>query len=175
MRKFSMAIKTLVLLAATISSAQAATINLGNLYEKSVVIGQTYAKGTTFSDDYIFDIMPTSSYAAIVTSINLDPYFSVSGLTVSLSGNGIAPIVRTLGVGETTIKLGAITLASGTGYDFNVSGTASGNVGGAYAGVLAAAAPVSGSVATAPVPVPAAAWLMASGLIGLAGFARKSK
>jgi hypothetical protein len=175
MSKFSMVIKTLVLLAATIGSAQAATINLGNLYEKSVVIGQTYGKGTVFSDDYIFDIMPISSYAGIVTSINLDPYFSVSGLTVSLSGNGMAPIVRTLGIGETTIKLDSITLASGMGYDFNVSGIASGSLGGAYAGVLAAAAPIPGAVATAPVPVPAAAWLMVSGLIGLAGFARKSK
>lgn len=166
MHKFSLVTKALILLTATIGSAQASTVNIGNLYEKSIVIGNTYAKGSAFSDDYIFDIMPTSSYAGIVTSINLDPYFSINGLQVSLSGNGMTPIIKTLGIGETTIKFDSITLASGNGYDFNVSGIASGNLGGAYAGVIAAAAPV---------PVPAAAWLMASGLIGLAGFSRKYK
>lgn len=166
MLKFSTAIKTLVLLAASVGSAQAATINVGNLYEKSFTFGQTYAKGESFSDHYIFDISPDSSYAAIATTLNLDPYFSINGMTISLSGNGMTPVSKIFQAGETIGKLEIGKLDAGMGYDFNVSGIATGNFGGSYAGVLAAAAP-------APVPVPAAAWLLGSGLLGLAGIARR--
>lgn len=161
------ALKAAAIFAATMASAQAATFQLGNLVGNTVTIGQSFAPGATISDSYIFDIMPASSYASIVTSINLAPYFSIDGLIVSLSGNGMTPIIQSLGNGQTALSLGPVALSAGTGYDFHVSGTATGVLGGAYAGALAAA--------TTPVPLPAAAWLLGSGLAGLAGIARRRR
>jgi hypothetical protein len=50
-------------------------------------------------------------------------------------------------------------------YELIITGTTTGVSGGAYAGVVAAS----------PVPLPAAAWLLLSGLVGVGAMARRRR
>jgi hypothetical protein len=142
--------------------------------------------GYGFYDDFVFQITAASANA-ITSTIDFANILQITNLQVRLfnaSGNSFpvlgspagcpgpgctlidawstpvnyGPTTGTVTVLETTV------LAAGT-YVLQVRGNVVGSAGGSYSGVLN----------LAPVPVPAAAWLLGSGLVGLAGIARSRR
>lgn len=147
----------------------------------SYTLGNTFTAPTTpfhgvygFYDDYIFSITGATSNA-ISTTINLGSMLGISNFAQRLfnysgnptptlgapSGGVIDAWVTPFGIGTVAV-LPTTILAPGT-YVLQTRGTATGTFGGSYAGTLN----------LAPVPVPAAAWLLGSGLLGLVGVARR--
>lgn len=139
-----------------------------------------------FYDNYVFTI--NSSNLDSITStvslgsggvgtqiVNLDAQlFEVTGnptlpsFTPSNSiGNSLNSTTVTLapGVTATTLILNATAPLSAGEYVLEIRGDATGSAGGAYSGVLN----------ITPVPVPAAAWLMVSGLGGVGLFAGRRR
>lgn len=138
---------------------------LGNLSGQSVSVGNTFASNSLIYDVYIFDIMPESAAVGTVVTINLDiplfpgVEFAIANFGVAFKdsfNNTIVTDVQT-SVNDLTVSVFA-NLSSATGYQFVVSGDATGTLGGSYGGVLAAA----------PVPEPKDWMLMLAG-IGLIG------
>lgn len=130
-----------------------------------------------FFDDYIFTI-PGATANAISTTINLSTLLQISNLQQRLYNYATNPGITTgpaiggaidawtspIGTFGTVAILPTTVLNPGT-YVLQTRGTVTGTFGGSYAGTLNLTA----------VPVPAAAWLLGSGLVGLAGVARKHK
>jgi len=130
-----------------------------------------------FFDDYIFTI-PGATANAISTTIDLSTLLQISNLQQRLYDYATNPGITTgpaiggsidawtspIGTFGTVAILPTTVLNPGT-YVLQTRGTVTGTFGGSYAGTLNLTA----------VPVPAAAWLLGSGLIGLAGVARKRK
>jgi hypothetical protein len=140
---------------------------LGNLIGQQANLFDSFGSlqtGTTFSDNFTFDILPTGSFASIVTTIDLSSIFSISGFTMTLSGGTLgAPVVGTSAGGPQTLLIGPVSLgagavASGTGYLLNIAGTVAGSAGGSYSGL---------AVATVPEPSSYALMLAGLGLIGV--------
>lgn len=136
--------------------------------------------GAEFYDDYVFTI-GGSSVSSITATIDLGQVFDISDLNVRLfSWNGTSEqSSQTATVGS--VSGGAIqawTFATGTGevavidqnnlpggtYVLQVRGNVSGSNGGTYVG----------SLQVTPVPLPAAFYLLGSGLLGL-GVLRRRK
>lgn len=145
----------------------------------SAVIPQGTAYG--FVDTYVFSI--TSATANSVTStINLANIIGINNFEERLYSFTGAPVLGNPGsslVQAWTLPIGnnqgfatvidQTNLAAGT-YALEIRGDVFGQFGGSYAGVLnLASVPVTG----APVPVPAAIWLMGSALAGLFSVVRK--
>ena len=138
---------------------------LGNLSGLSVSVGNTFASNSLIYDVYTFDIMPESATVGTAVTINLDiplfpgVEFSIANFGVAFRdslNNTIVTDVQT-SVNDLTVSVFA-NLSSATGYQFVVSGDATGTLGGSYGGVLAAA----------PVPEPKDWMLMLAG-VGLIG------
>jgi hypothetical protein len=126
--------------------------------------GNSGANGHAFSDNWYFDLAQPGAGGVvqnIPVTIGLTNILNITGLTGNLwtanPTTGAPLVFVTTG---TTFNLPS--LASGN-YDFIITGTASGTAGGAYAGAVAA------------VPLPAAAWLLLSGLAGVGAMARRRK
>jgi hypothetical protein len=118
-----------------------------------------------------------------------------SGTTLDFSGwrvtwNGIASINMGGGMQVVTSKTGDTTLDNGSGLATITCSNASCGAGSTWSLDYAAVVPVgdasgfggtpytvhlSGTVAGAVIPVPAAVWLFGSGLLGLVGIARRKK
>jgi hypothetical protein len=135
-----------------------------------------------FQDTYKFSVSQAASGDILTVSLNLgtvSPTFDISNLQFRLyevASNAVQP---GLGIpsGSTLIKgwMGTSGPSNGTAiqanfsgiqagtYFLDVAGTADGSLGGTYVGQLN----------LAPVPLPAAAWLLLSGLSGFAAFRRK--
>jgi hypothetical protein len=125
-----------------------------------------------FYDDYIINI-PTSSLNSISSTIDFGDLLRVSNLQVRLYG-GSTPSLSPGGVidgwstpltsGTQTgiVSVLPATLLSAGDYILEVRGLADGEFGGSYSGVLN----------VAPVPVPAAVWLLLSGLVVVGGLSR---
>lgn len=140
--------------------------------------GQSYE----FYDNYVFTISGGSANA-LTSSINLGGSLGLNDFQVRLYALGTNPLTPVFGTpaGGTIVQAWStpVTFSPGmTGllsvipeqilgagsYVLEVRGNVSGAAGGAYSGVLN----------VAPVPVPAAAWLLMSGL-GMFGFMRKRR
>ena len=162
----------------------------------SYTFGQTFSANTTlipstsfdFYDDYLFTVTSANVNASAIT-IDLGTTSQISNLDVRLfSWNGTVENPATVGstntnritlgtpsstpfqgnpnpfVGGSFVALPTQNLAAGT-YVLQVRGVINGSAGGAY----------SGTVNTAPIPVPAAFPLLISGLGMLGLFRRRIK
>jgi hypothetical protein len=164
-----------------------APTNPGNFtYSDSWTAAQTTpVTGTSsgFFDDFVFTISP-GQVDLLTSSISLGNFLGISGMkvelydyaangsvtpleTTPLPGTGYDPWSSTVAFpgGTSTVSvLQPVTLHAGT-YVIEVKGTASGSSGGNY----------TGSLNLTPVPVPATAWLMLSGIGGLGIMSRRRK
>lgn len=149
----------------------------------SLTYGNSFTAPTTpfpsygFYDDYIFTI-PGVTANAISTTIDLSTLLQISnlqqrlynyatnpGITIGAPvGGAIDAWTSPVGSFGTVAILPTTVLTPGT-YVLQTRGNVTGTFGGSYAGTLNLTA----------VPAPAAAWLLGSGLIALAGVARKRK
>ena len=148
--------------AVTISS----TTNLGDLTGLAANIGNSFgaaAYGSSFSDVYTFDLSTASQSVGTTVTIDLNVgqlNFELSNMAITLTdstGATTYAMDNTMDASK-ALQLSA-TLASGTGYRFLVTGDVTGNIGGAYGGVLQAA----------PIPEAETYAMMLAGL-GLVGF-----
>jgi hypothetical protein len=143
----------------------------------------TFVTGTSsgFYEDFVFTI-GAGQVDTVTSSITLGNLLGISNMQVRLydyNANGsVAPLLTTPVMGTafdawsqmvsfpggttTTDVLPTTTLEAGT-YVVEVRGTASGSSGGNF----------TGSLNLAPIPLPAAGWLMLSGLGYLAALRRK--
>ena len=147
------------------------TTNLGDLTGLAANIGNSFgsaAYGSSFSDLYTFDLSTVSQSVGTTVTIDLSVgplNFQLSNMVIQLTdstGATTYAMDNTMDASK-ALQLSA-TLASGTGYRFLVTGDVTGNIGGAYGGVLQAA----------PIPEADAYAMMLAGL-GLVGFmARRS-
>jgi hypothetical protein len=114
----------------------------------------------TFSDNYFFTTSVSTSVGVSVASFEIPTEYSISGLDATLYNST-----------HTSVDSGQnflfASLPAGT-YEISVMGDAIGPSGGAYAGVVTVNPP-------RPVPLPAGAWLLLSGLAGIAGVASSTR
>jgi len=141
-----------------------------------IITGSTYPSGYTgasFYDAFVIQIS-NSLGDSISSTINFGSNFQITNFQERLySYTGTAPTVGAvpsaldfwtapLGNSGTVAVLPSTFLAQGT-YVLEVRGDVTGTTGGAYIG----------GFQLSPVPLPAAGWLLATGLSGLLGFARR--
>lgn len=132
-----------------------------------------------FYDDFVFTITG-ATVNSVSSTVNLGNILAINNLQARLynaSGNPSLPVLGTpvggaidawsssYSSGSSNITVAVLNdtpLSAGT-YVLELRGSVSGSAGGSYSGVLN----------VAPVPVPAAAWLMGSALLGLVGARRR--
>ncbi len=132
------------------------TLNSGDAASVSHAAG-------AFSDNWTLTVNEATGAANVSISFADFPT-TFLGLTFNITGMGVSGNPTFTGGGDSWMFSG--TLANAT-YSINVSGTASGTGGGLYSAAFNA------TPAAAPVPIPPAALLFGSALIGLAGLRRK--
>ncbi|MBT9568231.1 MAG: FxDxF family PEP-CTERM protein [Thiobacillus sp.] len=162
-------VQTILALALAGAMGSAAAIgpgDLGNLTGQTVNIGNSFAAGAAFNDEYIFDIMPESATVGTAVTINLDipqfngQEFAIENFSVAFKdslNNIIASDFQT-SLSDYTLSVFA-NLPAALDYKFAVSGSVIGTLGGSYGGVLQAV----------PVPETKTYAMMLAGL-GLVGF-----
>lgn len=166
-------------IASGVAQASSVTYDMGVLSSDVALQDVLLAKGT-FTDFFNFTITISSEVAASVQNnalkMGTKNVRNISGLTMSLfNTNGTlgnmlddTQIGASLTSGESSLDI----LPSGN-YYAKVTGNATGSQGGHYS-VQMVADPVIPPAVTS-VPVPAAAWLLGSGLIGLVGVSRRKQ
>jgi len=130
--------------------------------------------GIGFYDEYVFSISE-ALVNSIATTISLGTDLKIDNLHASLFSNSTLSSPLTTGsssqfnVGNelgTAVTLSNLVLQPGI-YVLQVSGLVSGVVGGSYSGVL--------NIAPAPVPLPASAWMLVSGIGALTSLLRRRR
>jgi hypothetical protein len=141
-------------------------------------LGTSSVGAYDFQDSYQFTVGTSASGDTLLASLGLGTLYNIANLqfrlyevasatTQPIVGGipaGSTPVTAWMGLapGDNSITASFIGIQSGT-YMLDVAGIASGTSGGSYIG----------SVDLQPVPLPAAIWLMLSGLGGLGALARK--
>jgi hypothetical protein len=154
------------------AAVNAATVTLGNSPDGLALapgdvglISQTVGPGsftaTAVTNNWYFTLPTVSGLGAAVTSIDLTvrtgDNYAITGLNAVLFDRTTSTVV---GSGTNF----ALSSLSSDKYDLEVSGNATGTAGGIYGGAVAV---------SSPVPLPAAAWLLLSGLAGMGAMARR--
>lgn len=116
----------------------------------------------SFSDTYNFTISSLSDWTASVTNIQLSSFLNIADLNMRIFDSANNQLSNS---GSNVAVFGDNILAGS--YYAIVTGTTTGSIGGAYM--------MSISTPPLPVPLPAAVWLLGSGLIGLVGVARRKE
>jgi hypothetical protein len=143
-------------------------------------LGTSSVGAYTFQDSYVFEISDTASGGVLAASLGLGTLFDVSNLQLRLyrlSGSPLLPAVGAIPPGSTMIQpwlgppSGQTTVTAYFGsvaagkYVLDIAGIADGSAGGSYVG----------QVSLQPVPVPAAFWLLCSGIGALGAAARRTR
>ena len=166
--KINKIVGALTLIASAVAShgAQASTYNLGLLSSTPVIQFVQVTPGA-INDRFDFSIGTLSDASAAATNHSLSFFqFSVldiPNLSMSLFDSANAMINGPTVSGQSVANL---NISAGN-YHAQVTGNTTGMSGGAYS--------VSMVAYPAAVPVPAAVWLLGSGLIGLVGVARRKE
>lgn len=148
------------------SAAAVGPGDLGNLTGQTINIGNSFAAGAVFNDEYVFDIMPESATVGTAVTINLDipqfvgQEFGIQDFAVAFKDSLNNVIVSDIQTSLTDYTLSVFAnLPAALDYRFTVAGNVTGTLGGSYGGVLQAV----------PVPETKTYALMLAGL-GLVGF-----
>jgi hypothetical protein len=185
------------------SSAQAAFTNPGNwtrgdinsVYAEWDVFNAVYDDSPDIGSANLASGYVTGTDISKTSSGNLYSSFSPSAVfNISITGNESGPVLGSLataylqigkGAGSTDLDISSVTLnglaatssvLDGSNYLFSWNTTGVENWAFTFnTGSHFSLATMSVDIATSQVPVPAAAWLMGSGLAGLASIARRRK
>lgn len=145
-----------VLLAMPVIGNANSVFNL-NTVSTSASFGNT-VQGV-FEDTWNFDVLDNNGIGVSATNIAVTIEGAISGFSATLDGNALSPV----STGSPLLQLLTFTLpASAAGSHSLVLGGDAG-IGSSY----------GGSISVSAVPVPAAAWLMGSALVGLVSFGRR--
>lgn len=160
------------------AQASSVTYEMGVLSADGALKDVTPVKGV-FTDFFNFTIVTPSEVATSMQNhafkAGTKNIRDITGLTMSLfNTNGTQSMQddTQIGASLTSGESSFDNLSSGNYYT-KVTGNATGTLGGHYS-VQMVADPILAPVVTA-VPVPAAAWLLGSGLIGLVGVSRRKQ
>ena len=142
--------------------ANAANIALGTI---SLSKDFSNTVSGAFSDTYTFNTSLPSTVGVSATNVAVKFSGNIFGEISNFAGtlNGVALEFSTATVGNAIAKFLVGNVSGATDYTLVLSGNA-GN-GASY----------GGSIAVAPVPVPAAVWLFGSALMGMLGVSRRKK
>lgn len=131
-----------------------------------------------FYDDYVF-MVDSGAASSVTATVDLGTMLNIDDLDVKLysvsngyvywaegaAPSGVLAVYQATissDANSTTATLANINLAAGT-YVLQISGAAAGTSGGVYSGLLS----------IQPVPLPAAGWLLLTGLLGLGVIGRR--
>jgi hypothetical protein len=137
------------------AQASATTVDLGEIAANTSAGDSLFysTPATSIDDTWTFTLTETLNTAIIIDSADLAPFFGIADLTATSSSGAITFVYD---AGDNSYSFSG-ELAAGA-YDFNVTGTTNGKLGGEYE-VIVGAQPV------APVPVPAGLWLLSSAML----------
>jgi hypothetical protein len=166
-RKIFKSILGIVALSATFA-ANAAVVNLStsptgpilNIGDTGLVPTTTVSSGASFTDNFYFSLASSSQLSSNVTNIALAA-FGFANLNAQLYDTSTGNTLVGSGL-QFTLP----SLAGGDNYKLVVFGDATSPLGGIFSGAV--------HVSSA-VPIPAAAWLLLSGLVGVGTMARRRK
>jgi hypothetical protein len=140
------------------STAGAASVDLGTVAPGGFAgASLLFSSGSSVVDDWTFTIDSALMTAISFDSNDTDPFFGISGFTVSSADVGPFLFVPA----DNAWSFSGV-LAAGT-YVIDVVGAVTGSFAGQY----------NALVGTSPVPVPAAFWMFGSGLLGLVLVSRR--
>lgn len=168
--------------ASSYDGANALAVPGDYLYGQFTLNTSSISGSDSFDDDYVFTV-GTGVASSVTATVDLGSVLGIDDLDVKLysvsSGyvywaDGAAPsgvlaiyqaTISSNGNGNTTTAtLANINLAAGT-YVLQISGAAAGTQGGSYSGLFS----------VQPVPLPAAGWLLLTGLLGLGVIGRRGQ